>query len=131
MKFKTRFTSDVRVEMTPMIDVVFLLLIFFMVTSTFMKSPGIHVKLPKAKSSESQPDKDLVISIKKDGSIYLNEKKIAKRNLFQTLRWLNKSKKRDFLIVRGDKMINYGMLIEVMDIARIAGIANVSLATRR
>lgn len=131
MRFKRRLNQRFNIEMTPIIDCVFLLLIFFMVTSSIIKDPGIQVKMPSAKSSEAQPDKDLIITIREDNALFLNEKQVAKENLYKTLRELNKQKKRDFLILRGDEKINYGVLIEVMDIARLAGIANVSLATRR
>lgn len=131
MHFKRRLRTSVNLEMTPIIDCVFLLLIFFMVTSSIIKDPGIQVNLPKASSSQSQPDKELVVTIRRDGALYLNEKQIERRDLFRTLRWLHREKKRDFLIVRGDEMIHYKKLVEVMDIARLAGIASVSLATRR
>jgi biopolymer transport protein ExbD len=131
MRFKRRFLQRVTIEMTPMIDCVFLLLIFFMVTSSIIRDPGIKVNLPRAQSAASQPDKDLVVTIHRNGDIFLNDRQVAKKELFQTLSWLKKTKQRDFLIVRGDEMIPYGNLVEVMDIARLAGIANVSLATRR
>lgn len=131
MRFKRRFSQSVRIDMTPMIDAVFLLLIFFMITSSIIKDPGIPVNLPAAKSSDSQPDKDLVVTVKDDGRVFLNGKAIRKRHLYTTLRHLKRKKGRDFLIVRGDRVIKYGVLVEIMDIARLAGIASVTLATKR
>jgi len=131
MRFKRRMQYKVGIDMTPMIDCVFLLLIFFMVSSSIIKDQGIQVNLPHAKSSESQPDRDLVISIGKAGNIFLNDVVVAKSDLYQTLRRVYKEQKRDFLIIRADELINYGVLVEVMDIARLAGIYNVSLSTKR
>ena len=131
MRFKRRLTQNVKIDMTPMIDAVFLLLIFFMITSSIIKDPGIPVNLPSAKSSDSQPDKDLVVTVKSDGAVFLNGKSIRKRDLYKTLKMLRKQRGRDFLIVRGDQIIRYGVLVEIMDIARLAGIASVTLATKR
>lgn len=131
MKFRRKLQQKVGIDMTPMIDSVFLLLIFFMITSSIIKDQGIQVSLPHAKSSESQPDRDLVISISREGHIHLNEARVAKKDLYQKLRQLYKEVKRDFLIIRADEVIEYGVLVEVMDIARLAGIYNVSLSTRR
>ena len=131
MKFRRRLQQKVGIDMTPMIDSVFLLLIFFMIASSIIKDQGIQVTLPHAKSAESQPDRDLVISISREGVIYLNEVRVAKKDLYQKLRKLYKEVKRDFLIIRADEVIEYGVLVEVMDIARLAGIYNVSLSTKR
>ncbi|HOG63936.1 MAG TPA: biopolymer transporter ExbD [Spirochaetota bacterium] len=131
MKFKRRLQYRVGIDMTPMIDSVFLLLIFFMITSSIIKDQGIQVALPHAKSAESQPDRDLVISISREGAIFLNDAKVAKKDLYQKLRKVYKEAKRDFLIIRADEVIEYGVLVEVMDIARLAGIYNVSLSTKR
>jgi biopolymer transport protein ExbD len=131
MRFKRRLKANFSVEMTPMIDAVFLLLIFFMVTSSVIKDPGILVNLPRAQSAESQPDKDLIITIKEDSMIYLNDEKVSRDQLFDTLKKLQAQHGRDFLIVRGDEVIPYKSLVEVMDTARLAGFVNVTLATRR
>lgn len=131
LHFKRRLAQSVKIDMTPIIDCVFLLLIFFMITSSIIKDPGIPVNLPAARSSDSQPDKDLVVTVKDDGSVYLNDKPIRKADLYVTLQTLRKQKGRDFLIVRGDKVIQYGVLVEIMDIARLAGIASVTLATKK
>ena len=92
MRFKKRLKANVRIDMTPMIDAVFLLLIFFMITSSIIKDPSININMPKAASSESQPDKDLVVTLSKDGALYLNETKILKKNLYRTLKYLHKKK---------------------------------------
>ena len=131
MRFKRRLKANFSVEMTPMIDAVFLLLIFFMVTSSVIKDPGILVNLPRAQSSESQPDKELIVTIKEDSVVFVNEQQVARPELFAVLQRLQREHGRDVLIVRGDEVIPYKSLVEVMDTARLAGFVNVTLATRR
>jgi len=131
MRFKKRLKANVKIDMTPMIDAVFLLLIFFMITSSIIKDPSININMPKASSSESQPDKDLVVTLSKTGVLYLNETKILKKNLYRTLKYLHKKNGRNFLIIRADEGSDYGKVVNLLDIARLAGIENASLATRR
>ena len=131
MRFKKRLKPSVRIDMTPMIDAVDLLLIFFMITSSIIKDPSININMPKAESSESQPDKDLVVTLGKTGELFLNETKILKKNLYRTLKYLHKKNGRNYLIIRADEGADYGKVVNLLDIARLAGIENAALATRR
>jgi biopolymer transport protein ExbD len=131
MRFRRKLRHRVGVDMTPMIDCVFLLLIFFMITSSIIRDQGIQVRLPRAETSALLQSRDLVLSINKENEIYLNDYRIAKADLFDRLRRELAQTGRDLLIIRADAFIEYGVLIEVMDIARRAGIYNVSLSTKR
>jgi biopolymer transport protein ExbD len=133
MRFKRKLQQRVGIDMTPMIDCVFLLLIFFMFTSSIIvvQDQGIQVNLPHAKSSDAQPERDLVISIGSDNVLYLNDVRIEKRDLYDRLRQTYGQDGRNFVVIRADEVIEYGVLVEVMDIARLAGVYNVSLSTKR
>jgi len=136
MRFKKRLQQRVGIDMTPMIDCVFLLLIFFMFTSSIIidRDQGIQVTLPKAESGEAQPPRDLVLSIGHDNTLYLNDVRVEKHALYDTLRAERAAQRQaanDILIIRADEVIEYGVLVEVMDIARLAGVYNVSLSTKR
>jgi len=131
MRFKRKLRQRVGIDMTPMIDCVFLLLIFFMITSSIIRDQGIQVSLPHAKTSEAQPKRDLVLSISRDNALYLNDVRVPKSELQDRLREFSGQARGDALIIRADEIIEYGVLVEVMDIARMAGIYTVSLSTRR
>ena len=118
-------------DLTPMIDIVFLLIIFFMVSSTFIKSRGIKVKLPGASSAQSEKSNQLVVTIKKDGEVYLNDVPVQIRSLEKKLRQEREKTPENTLIIRGDRSVPYEKMIEIMDIAKIAGLEKISLATTR
>jgi biopolymer transport protein ExbD len=131
MHFKRKLRHQVGIDMTPMIDCVFLLLIFFMITSSIIRDQGIQVRLPRSDTSALLQSRDLVLSINRENEIYLDDLRIAKADLFDRLKREFAQAGRELLIIRADEVIEYGVLIEVMDIARRAGIYNVSLSTRR
>jgi len=131
MRFKRRLRNRVSIDMTPMIDCVFLLLIFFMITSSIIRDQGIQVRLPRSDTSALLQSRDLVLVINRENEIYLGDLRIPKNALPERLRQEFANNGRELLIIRADEVIEYGILIEVMDIARRAGIYNVSLSTRR
>lgn len=128
--FKRTQEIETHLEMTPLIDTVFLLLIFFMLTSTFIVQPGIKIKLPLAKTAGSQTKKDLVITITQDNLIYLNGKKINIKNLPQKLKMEKEVSRKDLLIIKADKQVRHGKVVEIMDIAREAGMEKLAIATK-
>jgi len=116
-------------DLAPLVDIVFLLVIFFMVTSTFIKNPGIGVNLPKSKTSDAAPKQDIVITIDSKGQVYVDETAMDQDELG---RYIKRSITKDptrAVIIRGDRTIHYAKLIEVMDIAKLAGVTRLNLAT--
>ena len=130
MKFRKKSLPKAGVDMTPMIDIVFLLIIFFMVSSTFIKNRGIKVSLPKSATSQSQSDNKIIISIKKNGEIYLNNQ-IITGNLNEMLRNERLKNGNDVIIIKGDKEVSYKKMIEVMDSAKAVGLDRIILATTK
>ncbi len=86
MELKKRSPRKVHIDITPLIDVVFILLIFLMVSSTFIEQPGIKIALPSAKTSSSERVEDLVLTIAGDGRIYLNSKLLDRSDLAEELK---------------------------------------------
>ncbi len=117
--------------MTPMIDVVFLLLIFFMVTYTQAEKSAHNVRLPKSSTSKTvDVEKILVITLKKNGDIHVGEDKISRERIIPRLKNYIKSTGKKRVILRGDEYVPYGKLMKIMDLAKRAGIEIVSLSTR-
>lgn len=118
------------INMTPMIDVVFQLLIFFMVTAVFAITPGLDIKLPEAEESETPEKENLFVVIDQDGAMKLNHKSVTFANLKEEI--MDKRKLLDnttIIIIQADEKVFHGVVVKVMDIAKQAGIVDLVVAT--
>ena len=129
MKFKAKGKIKTGLDITPLIDMVFLLLIFFLLTSSFLIQPGIKVKLPASESSETQASRDLILTVTKDNLIYLNAKKVSLKTLSRKLEFAFKKSKDKLLIIKADKEVLHGKVVEIMDIARGVGVEKLAIGT--
>jgi len=132
MKFnrpKSR-SEEVFINLTPLIDVVFLLLIFFMVSTTFATIRyGIKVDLPKTTTPQEKVEENIVISITKDNHVYLGKRWIrGERELVTLLRKELKGKDR-LVVINADKEVKHGKVVEVMDLAKKAGAVHLGILT--
>lgn len=114
-------------ELTPLIDVVFLLLIFFLLTSVFVES-GIPLKLPEAATVVAAKEPGIVLSISPNGKVLIHEKEVMLNALDDVLRAAVAQGARARVLIRGDVTARYGVFVEVVDACRAAGVSNVSLA---
>jgi biopolymer transport protein ExbD len=116
------------INVTPLVDVVLVLLIIFMVTAPMM-SRGIDVNLPVATQTENPPEDRLMISINAEGRVYLSDKPINLVLLEQTLRdYLASSRSGRVVILRADESLRYGKVIEVVDKIKRAGVEQIGFA---
>ena len=117
-------------DLTPMIDVVFQLLIFFMVTAVFAITPGLDIKLPEAEESEAPDKENLFIVVDQDGNMKLNHKTVTFANLKEELE-LKRALLDDttLIIIQGDERSTHGQIVQIMDIARQVGIVDQVIAT--
>ena len=131
MHFK-REEDNFAMEMTPLIDVVFLLIIFFMVSTVFVDfSRRMEINLPSSKSSiiDENP-KTLEIEMSKDKKIFLAGKPITVLGLEQALRKLDVKGRKQTAIIKADKLLPYGEVIQVMGLLQKAGIPDISVAVK-
>jgi biopolymer transport protein ExbD len=126
-----RLKPRLGIDMTPMIDIVFLLIIFFMVSSELVKNRGMAVNLPESASSDSETRNMIIISITQNGEIYLNQNRVDMKRLGAELKKIQVSQGQDTVVIRGDEQIPYREMIEVMDIAKLSGMKTISLATKQ
>jgi len=130
MNFKKRWKEDVRVDVTPLVDVVFNLLLFFMVTTTFAVAPGIKVDLPKAKSVEVKREKkELRIVVTKDKDIFFNTKKVTLEELNKELIKFAEVNKDAVVILQADLNVNHGTVVSILDAAKSVGLSKLAIAT--
>ena len=129
MEFERGKKIRMHLEIAPLVDIVLLLLVFFMLTSNFIMQPGIKITLPKAKTARPQ-EEVIVVFITKDNRIYLNDREINIDELKDALEEkLEKSKKKN-VILKADEKINLGLAVKVMDIAKQAKAENLVISTK-
>ncbi len=119
----------VALNMTPLIDCVLQLLIFFMLSSSFVLQSGIHVDLPKARAPRLQEEQNIVITITRTNEIFLNDEKMTIEQLpISLLEKIARSKDRAVLI-KPDRRVETGKLIEVMGIAKSVNVESIGIMT--
>lgn len=126
-KKSTKLSADI--NMAPMIDIVFQLLTFFMITSTFIQTASLNVNLPTSRTSDSIPDQQNTVTLYQNGTMEWNEQNITEKELNQKLQELHQKNPDATVVIQGDEGIPYGTLIKIMDQARSAGLKRLSLAT--
>ena len=132
MNFKGHGRRDeVSLDMTPLIDVVFLLLIFFMLTASFTQAQRLQVELPKAEQGEAvkDPAKDWVIEIDAQGNYALNGEAMAGDQLILRLRELPERTDDTVILIRADAKTEHQAVVQALDAARAAGLLHIGLAT--
>ena len=121
----------VNINLTPMIDMVFILLIFFIVTTSFVKETGVEINRPTAKTAERKEQGNILVAITKNGEIWIDRRRVeapAVRANVERLRALNPE---GSVIIQADVQSETGLLIKVIDQIRLAGIINISIAANK
>ncbi|HAO24107.1 MULTISPECIES: biopolymer transporter ExbD [unclassified Methylophaga] len=119
------------INMTPLIDMVFILLIFFIVTTSFVKETGVDVNRPSAKTAVEKERANILISIRENDEIWMDQRQIDRRAVRANVERMYAENPEGSVIILADENAKTGILIEVMDQARLAGVANVSIAAER
>jgi len=132
MQFEGTRRSGQAPNLTPLIDIVFLLLVFFMLTAHFVKDEGLPVELPEAESAVSLEDqKPLEIKMVSSGQITIAGQQVELEGLDAYLRPLIAVKKEKRVLIRGDKDVGLGDSVKVIDAARLAGATGVDIVTEK
>ena len=123
--------SAAEINMTPLIDMVFILLIFFIVTTSFVNETGVDVNRPSAETAVKKELANFMVAITSSGQINIGGRVVDRRAVRANIERLHAENPEGSVIIIADKDAKTGLLIEVMDQARLAGIANVSIAAER
>lgn len=124
MHIRDRKRKRPAINITSLIDVMFLLLIFFMVSTTFAEHPGIKLELPAASTAEPSKLEPLTLAIDKKGRMFLNNLPIKEKELYAELKTIA-GKADSSLVLKADKGVPYGYVIRAMDISRQSGIRRI------
>lgn len=117
------------IDMTPMLDIVFIMLIFFIVTTSFVKESGIDVNRPTAQTATRKENGHIIVSIKAGGEIWIDKRIIDVRAVRANVARLHAENPLGSVIIAADRETKTYMLVKVMDQIRLAGITNAAIAT--
>ncbi|MBN2333491.1 MAG: biopolymer transporter ExbD [Deltaproteobacteria bacterium] len=130
MRFQPRRREEVQLDVTPLVDVVFLLLIFFMLSTTLSINPGIKVDLPKSSAEQVKSKKSSIrVALEANGSMYADGKKVSLARLDAIFNGLAKKDAETLVIIEADKKVYHGIVVTVMDAAKNAGLNKLAIAT--
>ena len=118
------------IDMTPMLDVVFILLIFFIVTASFVKEAGIEVNRPDAATATKKARANILVAISDKGEIWINKRHVDIRSVQANIERLKAENPQGTVVIQADKKATTDTLIKVMDAARSAGVYDVSIAAQ-
>ncbi len=121
---------SVIISVTPLIDVLFLLLIFFMVSTTFLSTPAIQLELPKARHADAVRQKPLVIYIDANGAVFFNDEPVDLSLLPAALEMKLGESADKAVVLRADSRVSHGTVVEVMDIVKGAGATRLVVSTK-
>ena len=122
--------EEATIDMTPMLDVVFIMLIFFIVTASFVKESGIDVNRPEAATAVKKDRANILVAISDKGEIWINKRRIDVRAVQANIDRLKAENPQGSVVIQADRKANVETLIKVMDASRAAGVFDVSIAAQ-
>lgn len=121
--------QNAEIDMTPMLDIVFIMLIFFIVTTSFVKESGIEVNRPTAQTATRKEQGNIIVAIKANGAIWIDKRQVDVRAVRANVARLHAEQPLGSVVIAADKETRVSVLTQVMDQIRLAGITDASIAT--
>ena len=128
-RHNARAQEEQSIDLTPMLDVVFIMLIFFIVTASFIKETGVEVDRPDAVTAEAKPNAAILIAVNSNSEIWVDKRRIDVRAVRSNVERLRAENPEGAVVIQADEKALAEVIIEVMDAVRDAGVFDVSLAT--
>ncbi len=129
MREHTQQEEEAEINMTPMLDIVFIMLIFFIVTATFIKESGITVEKPSAVTAEKQDRASILIAITDNDEVWINRQKVDIKSLRTNIEKLHAENPQGTVVVQADVRSKAGLLIAVTEAVNASGVPSVAVAT--
>ena len=129
MQFKDLKSKSPGINITSLIDVMFILIIFFMVSSSIIEQPGMKLELPRTKSAEVVRMENIALFISREGEIFVNRTPVALDSLASILQQVMPKLAEKTLVLKADKASHHGTIVQIMDIAKRAGIEKIVIGT--
>ncbi len=131
MRKPTQQEDEKVADLTPMLDVVFIMLIFFIVTATFIKEAGIEVNRPDTQTAELKKTVSLLVAVGADNSIWIDKKKVDIRNVRPIMERLHAENPKGGLVIQADSDAKVAKVLAIMEAARTIGITQVAVASEQ
>ncbi|MGD9157324.1 MAG: biopolymer transporter ExbD [Desulfobacteraceae bacterium] len=131
LKPRKRKRYEIQAPLTSLIDIVFMLLIYFLLTTNFMVDEGIKIKLPQAKAAAPQTQQEITIYVDRDGRAFLMNKETPLNILFSELKKMIGGQKDRLVVIKADRAVILNKAVKVMDLAKAAGAGRLCLATEK
>lgn len=128
MRRHHQLDEDTGIDLTPMLDVVFIMLIFFIVTSSFIRESGVEVQRPQAETASPQDKGNILIAVTADGQIWMDKQPVDIRSVRAHVERMRVDQPDGAVVVQADQDARTGLVVQVMDQARLAGVQDVALA---
>ena len=130
MQLLSRRRPKLFINITSLIDVIFMLLLFFMITSTFLEQPGIKLELPAARTSAHAEPQEFVLTVDKKGGLFLNRQALVMDGLEAEIRRALPKMKDSALVLKADQDVSHGLVVRVMDLAKRGGVKKLIIGTK-
>ncbi len=128
---KKRPRYAVQMPLTSLIDIVFLLLIYFLLTTNFIINEGIDIKLPQAKASRPQTQKEITVYVDARGRVFFEDREVTLNELFRRLQTMINGTQNQLVVIKADRTVVLNKAVAVMDVAKAAGAGRLCLATEK
>ncbi|MDY7033087.1 MAG: biopolymer transporter ExbD [Thermodesulfobacteriota bacterium] len=129
--FKPRPRLEVEVPLIALLDIIFLLLVYFLLTTNFISDEGIKVKLPQAKASAPRTEMEITVYVDREGRAFIGREEVAHARLFDHLKDMINGREDKLVVVKADRSVMLNRVVKVMDIAKAAGAGKLCLATEK
>jgi biopolymer transport protein ExbD len=120
--------EETELDMTPMLDIVFIMLIFFIVTTSFVKESGVVVNTPQASTAAQQKSANIFIAITESGEVWIDRRPVDPRSVRAIVARLHADNPEGSVIIQSDESAATGILVDVMDQVRLAGVEGIAIA---
>jgi biopolymer transport protein ExbD len=130
MRFRSENRLVAQFSFASLPDIVMLLLVFFLLSSSFVAQPGIKVQLPKAETAESPVDRNITVTLTEQGQIFLNAEQVTLQNLEQKVAGLLGSVEDKMVVIRADRQVTIQSTVQVIDVVKAAGATRFLIATQ-
>lgn len=128
---RKRNRYQIQAPLTSLIDIVFMLLIYFLLTTNFMVDEGINIKLPQAKAAAPQTREEITVYVDREGRAYLMDRELPLDQLFKALKQQIGTDADRFVVIKADRAVILNKAVKVMDLAKAAGAGRLCLATEK
>ena len=122
--------EDSGLDLTPMMDIVFIMLIFFIVTTSFVKETGVDINRPNAETAERDEKGNILVAITQNNEIWIDKRRVDLKAVRANIERLKIEYPEGTVIIQADKESRSGLLVEAMDQIRLAGVQNISIAAK-